>query len=142
MLHVKTCPDGFDISLSSALCSVDEVASYVEEFLKQNELQSLIFDLLLLLREALLNAIIHGNQQRQEKSVNLQFRLFPDRIALRITDQGRGFDLQSQYEKSVDVVGTSGRGITIMKHYADVLTYDESSKTLDIVKHITGVKAP
>ena len=46
----------------------------------------------LALREAVANAIKHGNRQDPEKQVEIEATVDPERLELRILDEGSGFD--------------------------------------------------
>ena len=60
-------------------------------------------DVELAIREALVNAIVHGNQKDPEKKVHVRCRCGPGKeISIVVTDQGKGFD----FEKAV------GNGLT------------------------------
>jgi serine/threonine-protein kinase RsbW len=41
--------------------------------------------------EALVNAVTHGNKEATDKRVELEFRVSPDQVYLRIKDEGDGF---------------------------------------------------
>jgi len=80
------------------------------------------FDIELALREALDNAVVHGNQEGPETKVHVRCRCQPgNEISIVVTDEGKGFD----FEKFVDNGITSnpasqhGRGIQLMKAYMD-----------------------
>src|ERR1700680_1844818 len=45
------------------------------------------------LREALANAIIHGNHANPRKRVYVGFRCEPDEVSLAVKDEGRGFHI-------------------------------------------------
>src|SRR5258708_10344649 len=51
------------------------------------------FDVELALREALGNAVVHGNQEDPDKKVHMRCRCGPGKgISIIVTDQGKGFD--------------------------------------------------
>src|ERR1700694_4319426 len=51
-------------------------------------------DVELALREALDNAVVHGNQEDRETKVHIRCRCEPGKeISIVVTDQGKGFDL-------------------------------------------------
>src|SRR5712672_582747 len=54
------------------------------------------FDIELALREALENAVIHGNQEDPDIKVHVCCRCQPGKeISIVVTDQGRGFDFEN-----------------------------------------------
>jgi serine/threonine-protein kinase RsbW len=89
--------------------------------------------------EAGTNAIQHGSRGDPAKSVDVVFTVQPDRLEVRVHDQGPGFDLA---EVSGDVTlperlfDARGRGIFIMRACMDSVdfTFDASGTTCHLVK--------
>jgi serine/threonine-protein kinase RsbW len=50
-------------------------------------------DVEIALREALANAIIHGNHENPRKHGYVRLRCEPDGVSFAVKDEGRGFDL-------------------------------------------------
>src|SRR5215471_17048893 len=77
------------------------------------------------LREALANAIKHGNGQDRTKRVHLEMDVVDRVLRIRIRDEGEGFDP----EKVEDPLApenrfkTSGRGIFYMKTFMDEVRF-------------------
>src|SRR5258705_7291446 len=72
------------------------------------------FDVELALREALGNAVVHGNQEDAEKKVHIRARCGPGKgISIVVTDQGKGFDFGRVPANGVtaDPAAAHGRGI-------------------------------
>ena len=95
------------------------------------------FDVELGLREALENAVLHGNQEDPGKKVHIRCRCGPgNEITIVVTDQGRGFD----FEKIVgngftsDPAADHGRGIQLMKAYADDVHFERGGSEVHIRK--------
>jgi serine/threonine-protein kinase RsbW len=49
-------------------------------------------DVEIALREALANAIIHGNHENPRKHVYVRCRCKPDEVSIAVKDEGRGFE--------------------------------------------------
>jgi serine/threonine-protein kinase RsbW len=74
--------------------------------------------------EAYTNACIHGNKSNPAKSVNVIFTWDADSVRVDIEDQGEGSVAALQIEGSrpdIDAEKSSGRGVGIMKQFADRL---------------------
>ncbi len=72
-------------------------------------------------REAVINAIKHGNREDRQKRVEIQYAFNHDGLSVRVTDQGSGFDL-SQVPNPLDpenLLKPTGRGIFYMKAFMD-----------------------
>jgi len=80
------------------------------------------FDVELALREALGNAVVHGNQADPEKKVHIRVRCGRGKgISIVVTDQGKGFafgEFVGNGRKS-DPAAAHGHGIQLMKAYMD-----------------------
>ena len=81
------------------------------------------FEIILAAREALTNAMLHGNGNRKEQRICIHAWLASDGsyFHLRILDEGPGFDLE-HHEAAMDPNSERGRGIPIMRHYCSRLT--------------------
>ncbi|MEM1179065.1 MAG: ATP-binding protein [Acidobacteriota bacterium] len=78
-------------------------------------------------REAVANAIKHGNQQDPEKEVLVELSLEGEHAVIRVTDRGEGFDPTSVGDPLLpeNLLRPSGRGIFYMNSFMDEITYDE-----------------
>jgi serine/threonine-protein kinase RsbW len=84
------------------------------------------FDVELALREALGNAVVHGNQEDPGKKVHIRCRCGPGKgISIIVTDQGKGFDFGKVLANGLaaDPAGAHGHGIQLMKAYMDDLHF-------------------
>jgi len=76
-------------------------------------------------RESVINAIKHGNQDVEEKLVVVEFGLTPPadprRLTVRVVDQGDGFDPVEIADPLApeNVLKSSGRGIFFMRSLMD-----------------------
>ena len=79
------------------------------------------------LREALANAIIHGNHQNPQKHVHVRFRCKPDEVSIAVKDEGRGFDINTITDPTApeNTGSIHGRGIYLMKVFMDEVRFEE-----------------
>ena len=80
----------------------------------------------LAVREAVANAIKHGNRLQEDKRVEVLFRVEPGRLVVSVRDQGSGFDPQRIKSPLTpeNVFQSHGRGIFFMKNFVDDLTFN------------------
>ena len=81
--------------------------------------------LLMALREALANAIKHGNRQDAAKRIHLEMDVVDENLQITIRDEGEGFE-PSQVDDPLapeNRLKTSGRGIFYMKTFMDRIDY-------------------
>lgn len=95
------------------------------------------FDVELAIREALGNAIVHGNQENPDKKVHIRCRCESgNEISIVVTDQGKGFD----FEKFIGNGSASnpasehGRGIQLMKAYMDDVHFERGGSQVHMRK--------
>ncbi|HXW14191.1 MAG TPA: ATP-binding protein [Terriglobia bacterium] len=91
--------------------------------------------------ESMINAIWHGNKNDSSKSVWLQFKIYRDRLEIRIRDQGNGFDphrIPDPLEND-NLLNVSGRGIFLIRAFMDefkVENVNGAGTEVTMVKHL------
>jgi serine/threonine-protein kinase RsbW len=84
----------------------------------------------LLLREALTNAVLHGNREDPAKTVTVELYCGKRWITLHVRDEGEGFDWRTRERYRAGEEETSGRGLAIYHLYADKVIFNASGNTL------------
>jgi serine/threonine-protein kinase RsbW len=81
--------------------------------------------------ESIINAIWHGNKNDSGKSVWLQFTIFPDRLEIRIRDQGKGFNPNQIPDplETDNLLNVSGRGIFLIRAFMDEFKVENANGT-------------
>jgi serine/threonine-protein kinase RsbW len=95
------------------------------------------FDVELALREALDNAVVHGNQEDPETRVHIRCRCGPGKeISIVVTDQGKGFDFEKTLGNGLasDPTSEHGRGIRLMKAYMDDVHFERGGSEVHLRK--------
>jgi serine/threonine-protein kinase RsbW len=95
------------------------------------------FDVELALREALGNAVVHGNQEDPEKKVHIRCRCQPgNEISIVVTDQGTGFDFGKMVCSGFtsDPASEHGRGIQLMKAFMDDVHFERGGSEVHMRK--------
>lgn len=93
-------------------------------------------------REAAVNAVLHGNAYDPEKKITVTYETTPEALRVVITDQGKGLedsDLPDPLAES-NLLKTSGRGIFLMRAFMDEVTIKDLKPGTEItlVKHLTA----
>lgn len=78
------------------------------------------------LREALANAVIHGNHEDPGKQVYVGCRGGADEISIVIRDEGQGFDIGQVPDPTApeNIESSHGRGIYLMKAVMDEVRFE------------------
>ena len=93
-------------------------------------------DVEIALREALANAIIHGNHENPRKHVYVRCRCKPDGVSIAVKDEGRGFDLNKIADPTApeNTGAVHGRGIYLMKALMDEVRFEEGGVVVHMRK--------
>lgn len=72
-------------------------------------------------REAVTNAVLHGNSQDENKAVDITLKSSPEAVEIVVHDQGPGFNPSEVPDptEAENLLKTSGRGIFFMRSFMD-----------------------
>ena len=124
-----------EVALVSPL--VDHVMRSINVFRVNADIE---VDIEVALREAVLNAIIHGNKEDPHKHVYVTILCGADgEVAMRIRDEGAGFDSGSVPDPTAPEhrMSTHGRGIYLMRALMDEVSFDEGGTVVFMRKSAT-----
>jgi serine/threonine-protein kinase RsbW len=111
-----------ELSLPSRIETVATAAAAVAEFVSRTGVsEDAAFGIDMAVREAVTNAVVHGNSQDEDKVVDIVLRSSPDAVEISVHDQGPGFNPNEVPDPTVDenILKTSGRGIFFMRSFMD-----------------------
>jgi serine/threonine-protein kinase RsbW len=134
--------DHIEMTYPAILSSVDQAVKESLRFLEERVPQERLFDLKLLLREALLNAVLHGSGADPEKSIHCGLSQDENSLIMTVQDNGPGFDWRTRMGVEPAPDATSGRGLMIMKLYSDDVSYNPTGNAVTIIKKFQSVHAP
>ena len=123
--------------LSSQLERVPEFISQLIEKIKTLPLQEHdLFNIRLSVEEALINAIKHGNKNRDDLSVEIEVETKGDALVVQIKDQGKGFDFKHLDDPTQpqNLSRLSGRGIFLIRTLMDTVEFFDAGRGIKMVK--------
>jgi len=96
-----------------------------------------IFAVHLTLEEAFLNAVKHGNKMDPAKKVKVDYSVGSDKIEIRVTDEGNGFEPESVADPRFGegLYEPGGRGLLLMNSYMDTVKYNERGNSVYMVRY-------
>jgi serine/threonine-protein kinase RsbW len=96
-----------------------------------------MFAVHLALEEAFLNAVKHGNKMDPTKKVTLEYIVDEEKVEIRMTDEGEGFDPHSIPDPRVgeNLYRPEGRGLLLINAYMDVVEHNEQGNGLRMVRY-------
>ena len=111
-----------ELSLPSRIDTVATAAAAVAEFLNRSGIsEEAVFGIDMAVREAVTNAVIHGNRQDENKTVDVTLKSSPDAVEISVHDQGPGFNPDEVPDPTAaeNILKSSGRGIFFMRTFMD-----------------------
>jgi serine/threonine-protein kinase RsbW len=108
--------------LDSTLDSVDDAEKIVRQTAAEVGFdEDDMHDLGMAVREAMVNAVVHGNRYNLKKKVRLNVQHNVDSISVVITDEGEGFERTALPDPLADenLLRQSGRGLLLMEAFVD-----------------------
>jgi serine/threonine-protein kinase RsbW len=104
-----------------------------------------IMKIAMAVREAAINAVLHGNAYDPGKKVRLEFERTGRDLVITIKDQGKGIDLKAIPDPLApeNLLKTSGRGIFLIRSFMDEVQINPSAAGTEIklIKHVHGPAA-
>jgi serine/threonine-protein kinase RsbW len=100
----------------------------------------------LAVREAVANAIKHGNAQNPSKQVHVDLAVEGEDVVIRVEDEGVGFDPAQVVDPLAreNILKTNGRGILFMEKFMDEIQYGAGpggGTMVTLRKRLTGAQA-
>ncbi|MEQ8705667.1 MAG: ATP-binding protein [Phaeodactylibacter sp.] len=123
------------LKLSSDTRNIALVESFVERAVEQYQIAPDIYgNILITLTEAVNNAIIHGNSNDESKTVKIQLKRNENCLAVRVTDEGEGFDHQSVPDPTSPehLLQVGGRGVFLMQQLSDGINFHNNGSTVEM----------
>jgi serine/threonine-protein kinase RsbW len=115
---------------------VDRIMSFIAAL---REVDGSELDIEVALREALANAIVHGNREDSCKRVSVRCRCSADgEVSITIQDEGQGFEGDTVPDPTIpeNRVRTSGRGIYLIKTLMDEVRFEQRGTVVHMRKRL------
>lgn len=125
--------------ISSSLNNIDKVRIFLDEIFTESNLNRSYFNPVFLgLSEALTNSIVHGNKLNVAKKISIEVICLKKELFIEITDEGEGFLFDGVLDPTSveNIKKESGRGIFLIRHFADELDYFEGGRKVRIKYNI------
>ena len=128
-----------DLTLTSCPENINKVVPFVDDLARQYNLSpDLRGNILLTLTEAVTNAMLHGNSGDANKCVLISLRVKQNNLAIRVSDEGRGFDPDSVPDPTTPdrIENCGGRGLFLMQQFSDECRFIRGGRTVEMRFHL------
>jgi serine/threonine-protein kinase RsbW len=126
--------------LDSSFEEMEQIQPFVKELQQWAHFGEEDFNrIMLALSEAVNNAIVHGNKENPNKNVYVNTSLKDRTLTVNIQDEGKGFnpDTISDPLKEENLLNEGGRGIYLIKQYADDVQFSKGGTKVAVTFHLT-----
>jgi serine/threonine-protein kinase RsbW len=114
------------IQIDSRLEFIDMIQQATEDVCRAARFgRETVFNLSLAVREAVINAIRHGNRMTREKQVHVVLRLDRDKLSVTVRDEGDGFDFEQLNDPRDpdNLFKSTGRGLFFIRSFVDRVAF-------------------
>ena len=133
--------DAISIQIPSLTDNVRMIESFIDNAKDAYHLTDDIYgNIIVAVTESVNNAIRHGNRGDVKKNVHLTLQLKDSAIVFHVRDEGPGFDFHNLPDPTAPehLAQPGGRGIFLMKHLCDEVTFHNQGCTVELVFYING----
>ena len=102
------------------------------------------FDVELAIREALGNAVLHGNHENPDKKVHIRCRCeSANEVSIVVSDEGKGFDYLKIFGNGLtsDHADTHGHGIQLMRAFMDEVRFEQGGSEVHMRKRLRATSS-
>lgn len=133
-------------TLDSSLDSVNKVEQTAEQWAARADFdEDTIAHIGMAVREAAVNAVLHGNAYDNAKHITASFETTADSLIIRIKDQGPGLDPETIPDplSPENILRGSGRGIFLIRAFMDEVNFRQlhPGTELTLIKHRTPAQS-
>jgi serine/threonine-protein kinase RsbW len=130
------------IALKSTMESVNEIEAIAERMAEEAGFdEDTRFHVTMAVREATINAVLHGNEYDPTKQITATFENNGKDLVFVVTDQGKGLDPDTLPDPLApeNLLRGTGRGIFIIRSLMDEVHFRQlhPGTELTLVKHLT-----
>ena len=131
--------DSIKIEIPSLRENIRIIESFIDNAKERFSLSDDIYgNIMIAVTEGVNNAIMHGNKSDKDKNVTIVLTLNDNVIKFLISDEGGGFDFTNLPDPTApeNIAKPGGRGIFLMKHLSDEVSFINNGKEVELAFYI------
>ncbi len=133
IFEIDRQPGSLTLFMSPKLRYIDRAGDETERFLAEEAPGVTRFNVLLIMREALTNAVLYGSRHEEHSRIRYSLRSEAGRLSMEVEDDGDGFDWKSRSRELPGIESESGRGMSIMNAFSSGFTYNDRGNCLSVI---------
>lgn len=123
------------VAMSAELGNIDAACNEACGFLDRLGLEHCQFVVVLGLREALANAVVHGAKFDAGQIIRAELEYGRDGVAVTVSDEGPGFDWANAGRAVPHPLSMGGRGLPILYGYFDAVSFNARGNCIWFATH-------
>jgi serine/threonine-protein kinase RsbW len=126
-----------ELKLPSRIEAIGEAAEAATDAARRlGFAEDALFGIDLAVREAVTNAVLHGNRSDESKPVEIGVAGTDVGLVITVRDQGEGFDPGTVADPTAEenILKASGRGILFMRTFMDEVTWERPTEGGTLVR--------
>lgn len=138
-IRTSVSAENKEIVLPSRIESVEQAATAVAKAATDAGVDEMaLFGIDLAVREAVANAVKHGNLLDETKQVRISFEATPKSFEITIRDEGAGFDFEHLPDPTdpANLLKDSGRGAFLMRSFMDDVNWQAGGTIVTMTKNL------
>lgn len=90
------------------------------------------FNLRLAMDEAFVNAIVHGNRNREDKKIHVVATFDLNSVSVSVRDEGEGFDQTKLLDprEETNLYNTHGRGVFLIRQFTNDVRFNDKGNEI------------
>ena len=108
------------------LYGIENINDKLDSIINELKLEKYIFEIKLIISEAITNAYIHGNKSDNKKPINVSWVVENNNLCVQVKDSGESKG-KLLIGKSNDLLSESGRGLFIISAYTDEFYFENNT---------------
>ena len=128
-----------ELVLPSRIEAIEDAAAAVAEFVSRSGVKpEVVFGVDMAVREAITNAVLHGNRQDESKVVEIRCTNSATHLEITVRDRGEGFNPDSVPDPTdpQNLMKSSGRGILFMRTFMDEVGWSHHPQGGTVVRMV------
>lgn len=124
-----------DFSMESGSLKFEQVEEFVRKVLDKYQVSSkLHVKIMICVKEAVTNSIVHGNKFDAQKNVRIKILRCHNDLFITIRDEGEGFDFHNLPDPTLkeNLLNETGRGLFLMKNLSDDIEFKDNGKIVQL----------
>jgi serine/threonine-protein kinase RsbW len=138
MFDIVQKAGGLELYFSATLKNIDQADKETRKYLSLIGKDEHAFEVLLVMREALHNAVERGCALDHRKNVRYALGLKRDNLTMEVEDEGDGFDWRSIMKRVPEPESDHNRGLAIMQRCSDEIKYNEKGNVVVLTINLAG----